>query len=173
MKRGSQGQGHLTNKNGKPFEKVVLQDILNQLHLYQSSVLNIDCYKSEQEDLIIFEQGKFYDYAFKKYNIDYKTKASKKYVADLWILKNEKDLFLVEVKSQTSPGSTEEKIYGGLMLHLIYQEIFNDRYFKYQKMCYITNDYFEAKRFDTPKEILKKNGIDFFIDKLDLDWIKK
>ena len=173
MKRNSTGQGHLTNKNGKPFEKIVLQDIIEKLNLYESHLLNVDCYKNEDNSLVVFEQRKFYKYAKEKHNLEYKEKASKVYVADLWLMKDGKELFLIEIKSQTSSGSTEEKIYGGLMLNLIYKEIFNDDKFAYRKMCYVTNDYFEHKRFDTPKEILKKHGVDFYIDNLDLDWINK
>jgi uncharacterized membrane protein YobD (UPF0266 family) len=84
-------------------------------------------------------------------------------------MKNEKELLLIEVKSQTKKGSTDEKIYGGLMLNLIYKEIFNDDKFSYKKMCYVTNNFFEHKKFDTPKEILKKHGVDFYIDNLNLD----
>lgn len=173
MKRNSTGQGHLTNKNGKPFEKLVLRDIIEQLNLYQSTIFNIECYKNENNSLIVFAQSNFYKYAFAKYDIDYKIKASKKYVADLWLLKNDKDLYLVEVKSQTSSGSTDEKIYGGLMLNLIYKDIFNDNKFSYQKICYVTNNYFNQERYNTPKEILKRNGIEFYIDKLDINWIDK
>ena len=173
MKRNSTGQGHLTNKNGKPFEKIVLQDIIEKLNLYEDTILNIDCYKNDDNSLVIFEQRKFYKYAKEKHNLEYKEKASKVYVADLWLMKDEKELFLIEIKSQTSSGSTDEKIYGGLMLNLIYKEIFNDDKFSYKKMCYVANDYFEHKRFDTPKEILKKHGIDFYIDKVNLDWINK
>ncbi|MDK2819437.1 MAG: hypothetical protein KFW07_01230 [Mycoplasmataceae bacterium] len=173
MKRNSTGQGHLTNENGKRFEKVVLDNIIKQLNLYESTILNIECYKNENNSLIVFEQSNFYKYAFSKYDIDYKIKASKKYVADLWLLKNEKDLYLMEVKSQKSAGSTDEKIYGGLMLDLIYKEIFNDDKFTYRKICYVTNDYFEDKKYQTPKDILKRNGIEFYIDKLDINWINK
>lgn len=172
MKRNSTGQGHLTNKNSKRFEKIVLTNIIEQLNLYESTILNIDCFKDKSNNLIIFEQSKFYNYAKAKHNIDYQIKTSKKYTADLWLLKNEKDLYLIEVKSQTSSGSTEEKIYGGLMFDLIYKEIFNDNNFNYKKICFVTNDYFNQKKFETSKDILKRKGVEFFIDKLDLNWIK-
>jgi hypothetical protein len=83
MKRNSTGQGHLTNKNGKPFEKIVLQDIIEKLNLYESHLLNIDCYKNKDSSLVLFEQRKFYKYAKEKHNLEYKEKASKVYVADL------------------------------------------------------------------------------------------
>lgn len=172
MKRNSKGQGHLTNKNGKQFEKIVLEDIKKELKLYESIILNVKCFKNENNSLILFEQSDFYKYAQEKYQIDYKIKTSKKFVADLWIMKNEIDLYLIEVKSQTSPGSTDEKINSGLMLDLIYKDIFNDEKFNYKKMCYITNDFFNDKRYQTSKDILKRKGIEFYIHKLDPKWIK-
>lgn len=172
MKRNSTGQGHLTNMNGKLFEEIVLNDIIIELKLFESSILGIQCYKNVDGDIIIFKQSNFYKYAKNKYNVDYSKKASKKYISDIWILKDEKELFLIEVKSQTSQGSTEEKIYGGLMLDLIYKEIFSDKLFTYKNICYIANDYFEAEKFNTPKKILKENGIEFYIDKLNLKWLK-
>jgi hypothetical protein len=83
MKRNSTGQGHLTNKNGKKFEKIVLQDIIEKLNLYESHLLKVNCYKNKDSSLVIFEQGNFYKYAKQKHNLDYKTKVSKLYKADL------------------------------------------------------------------------------------------
>ena len=104
-----------------PLKKIVLQDIIEKLHLYESKILNVNCYKNQDNSFVVFEQRNFYKYAKEKHNLYYKDKASKVYVADLWVMKDEKDLFLIEIKSQTSSSSAKEKIYGGLMLNLIYK----------------------------------------------------
>lgn len=83
---------------------------------------------------------------------------------------NEKNnvLYIIECKTQTVKGSTDEKIQTGPYKKYFYEKIISE-YGINVEIMYIWNQWFNKTKYDTVKEFLQKNNIRYYLNAIPLE----
>ena len=163
MKKG--GFGGANTKTGIIFEKNT--DFLTKLK-------KIEYYDIKNSE--IFYKGKKVGFAFKKYGlyryleaqgIDYRKFISKKILPDdaIFVIANN-TLFIIEIKFQHTPGSTDEKLQTCDFKIKQYKKLFSKLNVEVQYI-YILNKWFQKKEYkDVLDYIISINGCGYYFEYL-------